>query len=510
MSGSILVLEDDLATAGLIRTALDLEGYAVQHAVGAAGLALAQVARPAVIFLDINIPGMDGLEVSRRLRADPRTAHIPIVCMSSHVASGRDGIPPEMAHDDRLSKPFALDDLIAVVARWAGSVPSGDARHLTIPRASSQPRRRFCQNSAHRLFIPYDCAPGHRPKAARAHESSYAFGPSASILRGCVLSSDRSRYPAHAPVSRRSLHLARDRRAARAWGLGILRETVDILMEATPKDLNIAHEVRAMVRARQRRIADIHDLHVWSIAGGMSALSAHVQVADRPLSACDELLVGLNHLLQNTYKIGHSTIQIECAGRPPTCTACWILRVETPTIMRTATMTTITRRTDWMCPPQRRERESKDGANSTITLESPRTRKERDQAVPAGVRVEQLTIGWMTGEAIVAITAGLLVRSVFLTAFGVDSVIELVTGGVLLWRLSTEARGGSLERVERAENRAAWVTGIGLVLLCAYIVGSVGVGLWTQSRPESAPAWMAIMGQGGVKAFIAAELGLAG
>jgi len=56
---------------------------------------------------------------------------------------------------------------------------------------------------------------------------------------------------------------------------------------------------------------------VWSIAGGMSALSAHVQVVDRPLSACDELLVRLNKLLQTKYKIGHSTIQIECAGCNP-------------------------------------------------------------------------------------------------------------------------------------------------------------------------------------------------
>ncbi len=127
-------------------------------------------------------------------------------------------------------------------------------------------------------------------------------------------------------------------------------------------------------------------------------------------------------------------------------------------------------------------------ANSTITLDTPRARTERGQAVRAGVRVEQLTIGWMAVEAIVALTAGVLARSVLLTAFGIDSVIELVTGGVLLWRLSTEARGGSLARVERAENRAAWVTGIGLVLLCLYIVASAGVGLWTHSRPESAPA----------------------
>ncbi len=131
-------------------------------------------------------------------------------------------------------------------------------------------------------------------------------------------------------------------------------------------------------------------------------------------------------------------------------------------------------------------------AQPLITITSPRQRTERGEAVRAGVRVEQLTIGWMTVEAIVAITAGLLARSVLLTAFGIDSVIELVTGSVLLWRLATEARGGSLERVERAENRAAWVTGIGLVLLCAYIVGSAGVSLWTHSRPASAPVGIAL------------------
>ncbi len=117
---------------------------------------------------------------------------------------------------------------------------------------------------------------------------------------------------------------------------------------------------------------------------------------------------------------------------------------------------------------------------------------DRGQAVRAGVRVEQLTIGWMIVEALVALTAGILARSILLTAFGIDSVIELVTGGVLLWRLSTEARGGSLERVERAENRAAWIAGIGLVLLCVYIVGSAAVGLWTHSRPESAPVGIAL------------------
>src|SRR5690242_1660425 len=72
----------------------------------------------------------------------------------------------------------------------------------------------------------------------------------------------------------------------------------------------------------------------------------------------------------------------------------------------------------------------------------------RTAAAQAGVRIEQITIVWMTLEALVAIGAGILARSVLLTAFGIDSVIELVTGSVLVWRLVTEARGGSLERVE--------------------------------------------------------------
>jgi len=98
-----------------------------------------------------------------------------------------------------------------------------------------------------------------------------------------------------------------------AWK--VLCETVDILMEATPKDLNVAQLVRDVVRVPG--VLDVHDLHVWSIAGGMSALSAHVQVQDRPLSACDTLLGQLQTLLQDRYQITHTTIQFECAGCGP-------------------------------------------------------------------------------------------------------------------------------------------------------------------------------------------------
>ncbi len=116
MAGTVLVVDDDSATVGMIREVLEMEGYRVVHAVDGESVRIALIEQPHLILLDINMPGMDGPEVSRRLRAEPATAHIPIVVMSSHVARG--GVPPEMPHDDRLTKPFALDALSAIVARW--------------------------------------------------------------------------------------------------------------------------------------------------------------------------------------------------------------------------------------------------------------------------------------------------------------------------------------------------------------------------------------------------------
>jgi divalent metal cation (Fe/Co/Zn/Cd) transporter len=112
---------------------------------------------------------------------------------------------------------------------------------------------------------------------------------------------------------------------------------------------------------------------------------------------------------------------------------------------------------------------------------------KRAADVRAGVQVEVITVAWMIVEAVIAIGAGIVARSVLLTAFGFDSVIELVTGGALLWRLTTEARRGSLERVERAENRAAWITGIALVLLCVYIVATAVLGFVSGSKAEGSP-----------------------
>ena len=135
-------------------------------------------------------------------------------------------------------------------------------------------------------------------------------GASAGVIVAGIVILLTGWYPADAVLS---LAIA----ALIAWGAwGILHETVDILMEATPKDLNVAQLVRDLVRVPE--VEDVHDLHVWSIAGGMRVLSAHVQVAgDCHLSACDALQAKLNGLLQQRYQIGHTTLQFECAPCDP-------------------------------------------------------------------------------------------------------------------------------------------------------------------------------------------------
>lgn len=98
-------------------------------------------------------------------------------------------------------------------------------------------------------------------------------------------------------------------------------------------------------------------------------------------------------------------------------------------------------------------------------------------AVRAGIRLEIFTVAWMAAEAALAIGAGIAARSVLLTAFGFDSVIELLSGATLLWRLSSEARETAVQGIEAIERRATVVSAALLVVLSAYLVlvGSGGI-----------------------------------
>jgi divalent metal cation (Fe/Co/Zn/Cd) transporter len=96
----------------------------------------------------------------------------------------------------------------------------------------------------------------------------------------------------------------------------------------------------------------------------------------------------------------------------------------------------------------------------------------------------------MAGEAALAIGAGIAARSVLLTAFGFDSVIELLSGVTLLWRLSSEGRGSP--RLEAIERRATVISAALLVGLIAYLV-AVGVfGIATRLHPSGSALGVAV------------------
>lgn len=113
---SVLVVDDDVSITDFLVWALEEYGYTVLTAVGAGALTLAHDSQPGLILLDIQMPGMDGIEISRRLRADPSTAHIPIVVMSAQDRLV--GSTIHMAVDDQLAKPFRLERLYEMVGRW--------------------------------------------------------------------------------------------------------------------------------------------------------------------------------------------------------------------------------------------------------------------------------------------------------------------------------------------------------------------------------------------------------
>lgn len=117
MAQTVLIVEDDVAIVELLAEALAEACYDVVAAMGEDGLAQARALRPAVILLDLHMPGMDGGLVSRRLHADPRTTGIPVVLMSAHahLHAAAAALPVVAA----LPKPFTLDQLYATVARWA-------------------------------------------------------------------------------------------------------------------------------------------------------------------------------------------------------------------------------------------------------------------------------------------------------------------------------------------------------------------------------------------------------
>jgi two-component system phosphate regulon response regulator PhoB len=114
--GTVLVIDDERDLIELVRYNLDKEGFDVVAASdGTSGLEIATKHKPNLVVLDLMMPGMDGLEVCRRMRSDERTRRIPVIMLTAKAAEADRIVGLEMGADDYVTKPFSPRELIARV-----------------------------------------------------------------------------------------------------------------------------------------------------------------------------------------------------------------------------------------------------------------------------------------------------------------------------------------------------------------------------------------------------------
>jgi divalent metal cation (Fe/Co/Zn/Cd) transporter len=111
------------------------------------------------------------------------------------------------------------------------------------------------------------------------------------------------------------------------------------------------------------------------------------------------------------------------------------------------------------------------------------TIRDRTAMIHQTFWLEYLTLAWMTVEAAVAIASGIAANSLTLVAFGIDSIIELASAGVLVWRLTVELQRGQMF-AESAERKASRIGSGLLFVLAAYVVASAGWKLGTRQGAE--------------------------
>lgn len=112
----------------------------------------------------------------------------------------------------------------------------------------------------------------------------------------------------------------------------------------------------------------------------------------------------------------------------------------------------------------------------------------RAHLLARGLRLEYVTVGWNIVEGLIAVGAGIAAGSIALIGFGVDSFVETISGGVLVWRLREEAFGNAdEERIELVERRAERLVGVSFAILAAYVAFEAIRTLAAQDRPGASP-----------------------
>jgi two-component system cell cycle response regulator DivK len=119
MAKTILVIEDHEDNRRIMRDLLTSSGYEVIEAVsGEEGVTAADTHRPDLILLDIQLPGIDGYEVARRIKANPDLHKIPIIAVTSYALSGDDVKAFEAGCNAYVTKPFSPRKLLAQIREY--------------------------------------------------------------------------------------------------------------------------------------------------------------------------------------------------------------------------------------------------------------------------------------------------------------------------------------------------------------------------------------------------------
>jgi CheY-like chemotaxis protein len=115
----ILIVDDNAINLKLLRLTLKVEGYDVQTAVDAEqALAVLAAFRPRLVLMDLQLPGMDGLDLTRRLKADPATRDAIIVAVTAYAMKGDEQRALDAGCDGYVSKPIDTRTLPGIVASF--------------------------------------------------------------------------------------------------------------------------------------------------------------------------------------------------------------------------------------------------------------------------------------------------------------------------------------------------------------------------------------------------------
>jgi two-component system phosphate regulon response regulator PhoB len=140
----ILVVDDEADIRELVRLNLTREGYEVLDCeTGERALSLARAQTPDLVVLDLMLPGMDGLEVCRRLKADPKTAQLPIVILTAKGEESDVVAGLEVGAEDYVTKPFSGKVLVARVRRLLrkAAQPADEQSTIKVHDLTIDPRR---------------------------------------------------------------------------------------------------------------------------------------------------------------------------------------------------------------------------------------------------------------------------------------------------------------------------------------------------------------------------------